>query len=261
MGSERAASWRVTTWNVLHRIHAVNWGEATIDPHPEERLRCAAIARLVAAQLEGGVRVCCLQEVSGDQLRSLGEQLPGGVVVFQHLYPRVPRLRRGGEVATTGGDPPAQPVLDDPREYLVTVVRGVRGAGAREIAAHTFASDPGKGFLGVDLGDGCVVWNTHVTWGDRGVDQMRALASAARAHPGTAVITGDFNAGAEAVRASLGPGVQIGESAGAGKLIDHVVALRGRVEEARVLDGSGLSDHHPVTALVVPEIRDRGSRP
>jgi endonuclease/exonuclease/phosphatase family metal-dependent hydrolase len=143
-------------------------------------------------------------------------------------------------------------VLDDPSEHLVTLVRG---AGAREVGAHTFASDPGKGFLGVDLGDGCVVWNTHVTWGDRGADQMRALAAAARARPGTAVMTGDFNAGAAAVRAALGLDVQLAEGGSAGKLIDHVMALRGQVENARVLDGAGLSDHCPVTALVVPDAR------
>jgi hypothetical protein len=242
VASERRASWRVTTWNVLHRIHAVNWCDATLESHPEERLRCAAIARAVAAQLEGGVRVCCLQEVSGDQLRSLDELLPRDVVSFHHQYPRVPRLRGGGA-----------PVLDDPSEHLVTVVRGVHGARAREIGAHTFASDPGKGFLGVDLGDGCVVWNTHVTWGDRGSAQMRALVAAARATPGTAVMTGDFNAAAAAVREALGAGVQLAEGESPGKIIDHVVALRGQVEDARVLDGAGLSDHQPVTALVVAE--------
>jgi hypothetical protein len=240
VSSERAASWRVTTWNVLHRIHAVNWGEAAIDQHPEERLRSTAIARMVTAQLEGGVRVCCLQEVSGDQLHRIEEDLPCDVVSFHHRYPRVPRLRGGG----------GAPVLDDPSEHLVTLVRG---PGAREVAAETFASDPGKGFLGVDLGDGCVVWNAHVSWGERGAAQMRALVRAARACPGTTVMTGDFNAGAAAVGAALGVGVQLAEDGSAGEVIDHVVALHGRVEDARVLDSAGLSDHHPVTALVVAE--------
>jgi endonuclease/exonuclease/phosphatase family metal-dependent hydrolase len=250
--SERAASWRVTTWNVLHRIHAVNWAEAAIAQHADERARVAAIARAVAAQLEGGVRVCCLQEVSGDQLRSLQEHLPAGVVSFHHRYARVPRLRREGVAG-----------LDDPSEQLVTLVRGTP-ARAREIAAQTFASDPGKGFLGVDLGDGCVVWNAHVTWRERGVEQLRELGAVARSHPGTAVMTGDFNTDAAAVRAALGADVQIADLEGqrptraadgesAGKSIDHVVALRGRVEDARVLDGEGLSDHHPVTARVVAE--------
>jgi endonuclease/exonuclease/phosphatase family metal-dependent hydrolase len=248
--SERRASWRVTTWNVLHRIHAVTWSEAAIAQHPDEPLRCAAVARLVAAQLDGGVRVCCLQEVSGDQLRALGEHLPPDTLSFHHRYPRVPRLRHGGA-----------PVLDDPSEHLVTLVRG---AGAREVAAHTFASDPGKGFLGVDLGDGCVVWNAHVTFGERGAAQLRALVEAARACPRTAVMAGDFNAGEAAVGAALGAGVhlaalagepptRVGQEGRAGKHIDHVAAWRGRVEEARVLDGAGLSDHHPLTALVVTD--------
>lgn len=196
------------------------------------------------------MRVFCLQEVSGDQLRRLQEHLPAGVAVFQHRYPRLPHLRAGGE-----------PALEDPSEHLVTLVRG---AGAEQIAAQTFASDPGKGFLGVDLGDGCVVWNAHVTWRERGTAQLRELVAVARARPGTAVLTGDFNADAAAVRAALGDGVQladlegqrstrVADGGGAGKSIDHVVALRGRVEDARVLDGAGLSDHHPVTARVVAE--------
>jgi hypothetical protein len=250
VSTERAASWRVATWNVLHRIHAVNWGEAAIAEHPDERLRSAAVARAVVAQLEAGVRAFGLQEVSGDQLRSLQEQLPRDALCFHFRYPRMPRLRGGGA-----------PDLADPSEHLVTLVRG---AGARRVAAQAFASDPGKGFLGVDLGDGCVVWNAHVTWGDRGTAQLRTLVAAARAGEGTAVLMGDFNAGVASVRAALGAGVHLadltgqratraGEDGGSVKHIDHVVALRGRVEDARVEDGAGLSDHHPVTAVVVAE--------
>jgi hypothetical protein len=46
------------------------------------------------------------------------------------------------------------------------------------------------------------------------------------------------------------PPTRIGHG-GAGKCIDHVIAWRGLVEDARVLDGAGLSDHQPVTALVM----------
>jgi endonuclease/exonuclease/phosphatase family metal-dependent hydrolase len=243
-----AASWRVTTWNVLHRVHAVNWGEAAIDEHPDERARIAAITRAVAAELEGGVAVVCLQEVSGDQLRSLREALPRGAALFHHRYPRVPRLHRGGA-----------PVLDDPSEHLVTLAVG---GGAREVAAQTFASDAGKGFLGVDLGDGCTAWNAHVSFGERGPEQLRALLAAALPRAGAAILMGDFNAEVAAVRAALGGDPSYAELDGArptrvaaggspGKLIDHVVALCGLVEGARVLDGAGLSDHHPVTARVV----------
>ena len=240
----------MTTWNLLHRIHAVNWSEPTIDSHPDEHLRIAAVARVVAAHLEGdGVRVSCLQEVSGDQLRALREHLPADVLSFHHRYPRVPRFRSSGS-----------PALDDPAEHLVTLVRG---SVAHQAATHTFATDPGKGFLGIALADECAVWNAHVTWGPRGAEQLRTLLTAAQARPGTAVITGDFNADAAAVRAALGPGAHISDLAaqpptrighgGAGKCIDHVIAWRGLVENARVLDGAGLSDHQPVTARVVAE--------
>jgi hypothetical protein len=250
MSLARVISWQVTTWNVLHRVHAVNWGEAAIDEHPEEPARIAAITSAVAGQIEGGARVVCLQEVSGDQLRSLRERLPLGAALFHHCYPRLPRLHHGGA-----------PVLDDPSEHLVTVVAG---AGAQVARAETFASDAGKGFLGVDLGDGCVAWNAHVTWGAPGADQMRALTLAARACSGTAIMMGDFNAAAAAVRAALGADLRYAELADQrptrvadggkpGTFIDHVVALRGRLEDARVLDGAGLSDHHPVTARVVRE--------
>lgn len=238
----------MTTWNLLHRVHAVNWGEPTIAQHPDERRRTAAIARMVAAHLEGpGVRVSCLQEVSGDQLHVLREHLPPHVLAFHHRYPRVPCLRDGGA-----------PVLDDPSEHLVTLVRG---APAHRADARTFATDPGKGFLGVALADGCVVWNTHVSWGPRGADEVQVLVTAVRAHAPTAIITGDFNTGASAVHAALGKGFQLSDLAdqpptrigGAGKCIDHIATWHGRIEDARVLDGEGLSDHQPVTARIRAE--------
>ena len=38
----------VVTWNVLHRIHAVNWDESVIAKHVDEHARIAAIADWIA---------------------------------------------------------------------------------------------------------------------------------------------------------------------------------------------------------------------
>ena len=81
---------RVATWNVLHRIHAVNWREPVVVLQPDEPARIAEITRRIVAL---DADVVCLQEVSGDQLAALVLALPAATIL-SHRYPRVPRLFR-----------------------------------------------------------------------------------------------------------------------------------------------------------------------
>jgi endonuclease/exonuclease/phosphatase family metal-dependent hydrolase len=240
---------RLTTWNVLHRVHAVNWKETPVATFPVEAERIAAIAKTVADWLASGVDVVCLQEVSGDQLASLRRALGDSVHLFEHLYPRLPRLRGGG---------PAE--LADATEHLVTLV-SASCEHARRIDARTFDDDPGKGLLAVDVGDDIAVINTHVTWGGKRDAQLPILATLARAARGGAVVLGDFNASPVVVRLALGEPVVLADLDGQrptrtathdheAHTIDHVAVFGGVVESATVLDGRGLSDHEPVTATL-----------
>lgn len=242
----------VTTWNVLHRVHAVNWKEAPVLAFPDERVRIAGITKLVAGWLAAGeTDVVCLQEVSGDQLTSLRDAVaPAGVHVFDHLYPRMPRLRDAA--------PGDAPVLDDPSEHLVTLV-SPRVTSARRVDARTFDSDPGKGFLVVDA-DGVLVVDTHVSFGPRMAAQLGAI-TAAVAGAGRVMVLGDFNALSTIVRVGLGEGFVITDLTGQrhtriptaekpGRTIDHVAVLGGTIETGAVLEHGGLSDHSPVRAAV-----------
>jgi endonuclease/exonuclease/phosphatase family metal-dependent hydrolase len=235
---------RIITWNVLHRVHAVNWNEAPVAAFPDERVRMEGIARRVGAWLTGEADVVCLQEVSGDQLALL-RSAARSAQVFEHLYPRLPRIR--GE----GG-----PVLTDATEHLVTLA--VRPE-ARALAAHTFASDPGKGFLVVTLGDDVRIVNTHVSFGaNRAAKQLARVVESAVA---PAIVVGDFNASAEAVQVDLGPAFSLSDLRGQrvtriptgdrpGRVIDHVAVTGGAITDATVLDDELLSDHAPVAATV-----------
>lgn len=238
---------RVTTWNVLHRVHAVNWKEPEVEAFPDERGRIARITERVAAWLGAEADVVCLQEVSGDQLASLREAVSGAADVFEHRYPRVPRRRDGGA-----------PELVDPTEHLVVLVAS---RGAHVLGARTFDTDPGKGFLAVEIAQGVVVIGTHVTYGPRGGDQIALLAETARARAGVVAIAGDWNAPADAVRAGLGEGFVVTSLEGQpatrsataespAQTIDHVAVIGGRLESPVVLDATGLSDHNPVSARV-----------
>ncbi|MBX3155283.1 MAG: endonuclease/exonuclease/phosphatase family protein [Deltaproteobacteria bacterium] len=224
----------LVTWNVLHRIHAVNWNEPVLDAHPDERARIAAIAQIVADLVRAGA-IICLQEVSGDQLAALAA-LPG---VHAAEHARVPHLRLA-----------VPPPLDDPRELLVTI-------GGELLHAETFPTDRGKGFLATRHGD-LVVVNTHVTYGGEHADQCARLAAFARAHA-PAVVAGDFNADAATTSADLGfptapfpagtlPTRPRQKPADKSQVIDHVAPLGVRVTALEVLDGRGLSDHNPVRA-------------
>jgi endonuclease/exonuclease/phosphatase family metal-dependent hydrolase len=237
---------RLTTWNVLHRVHAVNWKEAPVLAFPDERVRIERIAGKVAAWLADDVDVVCLQEVSGDQLASLRRAVGASVAVFEHRYPRMPVLRVKGP-----------PVLEDASEHLVTIVKD---RGAHQVDARTFATDPGKGLLAVSVGDAVVI-NTHVSFGERRAEQLATLASVAREAPDGAIVLGDFNATAAVVAAPFGAGVAISDLAGQGPTriatdehpsygIDHVVAVHVTITSAAIIASDGLSDHNPVTAIV-----------
>lgn len=235
-------------------MHAVNWKEAPAASFPDERMRIAAITALVARWLEATeTDVVCLQEVSGDQLASLRSGVAGaGVQVFDHLYPRVPRVRGARD-----GDPL---VLDDPTEHLVTLVSpraAATSSAIRRVDSCTFDSDPGKGFLAVDI-DGVRVLDTHVSFGPRMAAQLTALGAAASSRT---IVLGDFNALATMVRVGLGdafvitdltgqPPTRIPTSENPGWTIDHVAVVGGTIEAATVLEHGGLSDHAPVCAHV-----------
>lgn len=240
----------LTTWNVLHRVHAENWDEVSVEAFPDERVRIARISETARQWLRDGVSVICLQEVSGDQLASLRACVGSGVSVFHHCYPRMPRPKRL--------ERPGAPRLDDPSEHLVVLTSDPR---ARVTACETFASDPGKGFLAVSA-LGARVIATHVTHGARGREQIATLAAFAREGAEPTVLVGDFNANADDVRACLGAGFVVADLAGQrptrcatpsseAHTIDHIAALGGELTSASVLDGEGLSDHNPVSARFV----------
>jgi endonuclease/exonuclease/phosphatase family metal-dependent hydrolase len=235
----------LVTWNVLHRIHAENWREEVPDRFPDEAARIAVITKRVAAfRAQGDDTVVCLQEVSGDQLASLRAALPqASVCAFE--YPRVPSLKSGA----------ASP-LTDPTEHLVTLA-----AHAHVRAAEAFATDPGKGFMCVDVG-GLVIVNTHLTFGARRTAQLQRIA--ALVGDGPSVVCGDCNAPGDAVIEDLGPGfslVDLGPAAlptrprrdatsGKPPAIDHIVVRGLRSADGAVVDVGGESDHNLVRAFV-----------
>jgi endonuclease/exonuclease/phosphatase family metal-dependent hydrolase len=241
---------RVASWNVLHRVHGLNWGEPAVAAFPEERPRTDGIATRVERLLSDGAQAVGLQEVSGDTLAELRRRLEGKHPVFAHRSPRLPRVRQG----VSG--------LGDAAEFLVVIAADVRATLHR---SGTFEGDPGKGFLAVDLGEGARFLCTHVSFGERSGAQLARLAEEGRLAPRGAVLVGDFNATVGAVAAGLGAGWALSELSGQGptrvpasgkpgKVIDHLAAHRGNIREARVLDAEGLSDHHPISGLV--EIED-----
>ncbi len=240
---------RLATWNVLHRIHAQNWGESPLSLYPEEQERLAEVAGRVLSLLGSGCQIIALQEVSGDLLGQLHARLPPEVQVFEHTYSRLPRLRE-----PTPGPAP----LKDPSEHLVTLVSGHE---ARRGRAQDADNDPGKGFLAVHLGERCVVINAHVSGRERGRSQLEMLAREALANPGPAVIVGDFNVQPGKVREAMPPPFELADHSGQratrtggggqpDSWIDHVVGLRATIEEIEVVDAGRCSDHNPVRAAV-----------
>jgi endonuclease/exonuclease/phosphatase family metal-dependent hydrolase len=235
----------VATWNVLHRVHAVNWKEPAILAHPDEDARVAAISARLSHGL--GANVHCLQEVSGDQLASLRATLRGRVFATQ--YPRVPHYFRAADSA---------PVPRDVSEHLVTIV----DRDARVTHAEAFPTDGGKGFQVVEL-DGFAVISTHVSYGERHIEQCSRLADFARTLQRTVVIAGDFNADCETCCACLGPDFVAAllpdghlptrprtDQSAKSQDIDHVFVRNGSVLAVEVVDAAGLSDHNPVVVTV-----------
>lgn len=219
----------VATWNVLHRIHAENWGEDVVAEWPDESKRVAATAGRVA-QLPADV--IALQEVSGDLLEALRETTR---TVHAMRYPRVPRPRRMASQ------------LKDNTEYLVLLVNGP----SQHVAELAFDDDKGKGALAIHT-QGLTVIATHVSWGSKRAGQLaqiRALADA------PAVLLGDFNAEKDIVLPELGQGfdaaqLPAGQTTRGQQAIDHVIVRGATATDASVLDNEGLSDHHPVQATI-----------
>lgn len=234
-----ATDFTVATWNVLHRVHGENWGEAVVGRWPDEAERIAAITAHLAAL---DADVIALQEVSGDQLASL-RSLPHTVLAFR--YPRVPKAK-----AEPGS-------LRDRTEHLVVLVRGA----ATTVAAEAFATDPGKGLLAVRTAHATVI-DTHVTFGAASAAQLRRLGELGAAAAGPAIVLGDYNASVVVVAAGLGaafvaiepePGVPTRprpDGATKSSHIDHVFARGVARVHAAVLDVGGLSDHNLVRARV-----------
>lgn len=239
---------RLITWNVLHRIHAVNWDETAIAAHADEQQRNARIADTVGGWLESGADVVCLQEVSGDQLAALRLRVGVDVHVFEHCYPRLPKLRV---------EAPAP--LADAKEYLVVLARA---RGARHHVSETFPTDHGKGFVAVSLPVArALVVCTHVSYGPRREAQLARLLSLAESVSETVVVAGDTNAERDDVARALGEHcdltvldgtrhTRVGSPTSISHDIDHVGVFRGRVLRASVLDGKALSDHNPVDVTV-----------
>ncbi len=233
---------RVTTWNVLHRIHAVNWGEAPATTYPDERVRSARITARVVEWLRGDVEVVCLQEVSGDLLESLRSAVGSNVQVYAHQHPRVPALRV-----------PSRASLTRPAEYLVTLSKHV----ALRSRGEGFETDGGKGVLEVQLAH-VTVLNTHVSFGNKRVAQLQRLEALL---VNDSLVLGDFNAPLEVIHAALGTALsrselggqlatRFGDSPSDGQHIDHVLSRGGAVRDAEVIDTGDVSDHRAVRAHV-----------
>ncbi len=221
----------VVTWNVLHRIHAENWGEDVATHWPDESKRVAAIAGWVA---ELPAEVVALQEVSGDQLAALRASTSRTVHAMR--YRRVPRPRRMSSQ------------LKDDTEFLVLMVDGP----SRVITELQFHDDWGKGGLAVQTA-GLTVVATHVSWWEaKRAGQLAKLRELAVA---PAVLLGDFNADSDTVIADLGEGFRSAElppgaTTQGEQAIDHVIVHGATATNAQVLDNEGLSDHHPVLATI-----------
>jgi hypothetical protein len=215
----------VASWNVLHRIHAENWGTDAVKRWPDESERIAAVTAFLAERTE---QVIALQEVSGDQLADIP--------------------RHGTRY-----------LLPEPEEYLVLLIDGP----SREVAAQAFDSDPGKGALAVEFA-GTLIVATHVSGDRRRTRQLARLAELAATPPGhPAVILGDFNTDGATLESALGTGFAVVDfppdalptradlSGAAPHWIDHIVVRGAAAEGAAVESTRGLSDHNLVRATVI----------
>ena len=233
---------KILTWNVLHRVHAERHSEPAIRRWPSEQERVKGIAALISrAMTVEHFEVALLQEVSGDVLAALRAQLPGHAVL-NHLSPRVPRAKSDS--------------LRDATEHLVVIAP----IGAKLARAHTFANDPGQGFLAVGLPDGTTVVSTHVSWGANGAAQLEVLAQLLREAKGAVCLGGDFNARRELIEKAIGAPVGLLPEGSArtrpqeagGEDIDHLLCTNATLREVSVLEHGELSDHRPVAGTLRP---------
>jgi endonuclease/exonuclease/phosphatase family metal-dependent hydrolase len=233
---------KVLTWNVLHRVHAENYGEQTIRTHVDEPSRVQRVVELLA---NADVEVALLQEVSGDVLAALRARF-AGLAVLNHLYPRMPKFKRGGTS------------VNDASEHLVVLAP----AGSKVLRAVTYESDPGKGLLAVMTPSGVCVVTTHVSWGPKREAQLEVLGGLLRDVKGPVVVGGDFNTEREVLVEALGTEVEISElpsgslrtravEDGEGQDIDHLIARGVTLEAVEVRPHGALSDHRPVTATLI----------
>lgn len=231
----------VATWNVLHRIHADNWGEEAPRRWPNEAARISAVTEWVASRSE---QVIALQEVSGDLLNSLRIALPDRTVPY-FRYPRMPTPRR------TAAE------LTEPAEYLVLIL----DKPARPLVAEAFPDDPGKGVLAVQT-DEVVAVATHLSGRGRTNGQLDRLAALTREYTDRPVVLlGDFNTGRDAVAQHLpdftvavppedAPPTRPRERAGRSRTIDHIVVRGARITEVGVEITGDRSDHNFVHAAL-----------
>ena len=222
----------LTTWNVLHRIHAENWNETPLRHFPSETERIEGIAREVRSMLAAADAVVCLQEVSGDQLAAIRAAVPDAQVVT-HRFPRLPALRSGAPCP-----------LNDPWEFLVVLSR----QPLRLLDSDTSRDDPGKGFLHVDAAGGLTVISTHVSFDSRRVAQLATLKAVSTPR---CLIAGDFNVAPGIVAQAMGEDFRITSldaptREGKNLVIDHVLVRGGELTDAKVLPTGPLSDHFPV---------------
>ncbi|WP_224364592.1 endonuclease/exonuclease/phosphatase family protein [Hyalangium versicolor] len=237
---------KILTWNVLHRVHAENYGELAIQRWRDEPERVRRVVELVSKALSSdGFEAVLLQEVSGDVLESLRHQLPTWAVL-DHQYPRMPRLKRPGAS------------MRDLSEHLVVVAP----KGSTVLRAQTFADAPGKGVLAVTLPSGWVVASAHVSWGPQGEAQLATLRELFHASSAPMCLGGDFNTEREVLVRALGTEVVVGElppgsphtrpadEKTGGLNIDHLLVCRAELRDLHVLDHNDLSDHRPVAGSV-----------
>lgn len=241
---------KILTWNVLHRVHAETHSEACILGWPREEARVQGIGAKVAhAMTVEGFGAALLQEVSGDVLAELRARMPG-LSVLNHRYPRVPKQKGTS--------------LRDPTEHLVVVAP----AGGLIIGQHTFANDPGKGFLMVSFPDGMTVISTHVTWGAKGEPQLSLLAKLLGEAIAPTVLGGDFNAEREVISKALAVPItapprgslQTRPHENGNTDIDHLICKHATLRDLRVLEHDDLSDHRPVAATINAGLLERQHR-
>jgi hypothetical protein len=115
----------VATWNVLHRIHAENWGEDVLERWPDESERIAAITARLTRRTE---QVIALQEVSGDK-GALAVRTADALFVSTHVSGDQRRTRQLAHLAglTVGDLEHPTALLGDFNADRATVASGLGG--------------------------------------------------------------------------------------------------------------------------------------